>query len=117
MKKVAVILMLISFVVSVGYAKDKSKPEDKLPETQSVLSGKILDKQSGEELTGVAVRLNGMDEVCYTDFEGNFQFKNLKPGEYKLDIELISYNTIKDQKIKIGAQEVNELNINLEQEQ
>lgn len=115
MNRIALVLILISFIGIEVNAKGNSKPNDKLPVAQSVLSGKIIDKQSGEELTGVTVRLNGTDQLCYTDFEGNFQFKNLVAGEYKIDVELISYTTIKNCKIEVGSNEVNELNINLEQ--
>ena len=116
MKKLVILLLAFVVVVNLVSAKEKGNPEDKLTDTQSVLSGKVLDKISGEELTGVAVRLEGTDQICYTDFEGNFQFENLLPGEYELNVELISYNTVEDKKIKVGSNEVNELNINLEQE-
>ncbi len=58
-----------------------------------VVSGSISDVKSGESLVGVEVKLEGTDLKTYTDFDGNFTFKNVKPGEYKVVANYISYNT------------------------
>ena len=40
------------------------------------ISGKIIDKKTSEELTGVMVVLNNQD-TTYTDFDGNFFFPDI----------------------------------------
>ena len=37
------------------------------------LSGVVLDNETGEALTGVAIHFEGSNEVVYTDFDGNFK--------------------------------------------
>ncbi len=48
------------------------------------LSGTVFDFQSGEALTGVEVSIEGTDIKVYTDFDGNFEIDNVKPGNLTL---------------------------------
>lgn len=93
MKKV---LIAVSLMVSVAVvnAKDtdaKSKTKDSESAATMVLNGSIADKVSGESLVGVEVKIEGTDLKTYTDFDGNFSFEGVKPGEYKLVTNYISY--------------------------
>ena len=118
MKKLVLLIIVVLTVGSFTFAAEKSsKPVDSQVAVQSILSGKITDKLSGEELAGVLVRIEGTEESCYTDFEGNFKFASVKPGDYKLNIEMISYKNLETQKIHVGTKEAHELKINLEQAQ
>lgn len=54
------------------------------------ISGKITDKKTSEELAGVMVIVNKKD-TTYTDFEGNFYFKNVKKV-YDIDLQYPSYS-------------------------
>ena len=56
-----------------------------------VLNGTVADENSGEALVGVEIKIEGTDLKTYTDFDGNFSFENVKPGEYKLVTNYISY--------------------------
>lgn len=116
-EKSILIIIGMFLIASLGFSKDKGKPETSLPEFQSILSDKIVDQISGEELVGVAVKIERTDKTGYTDFDSNFEFGNIQFGDYKLNFELISYKEIKIQKIHIGQNEVHELNINLLQKQ
>ena len=118
MKKLLLLVIVVFAVGSFIFAAEKSsKPVDSQVAVQSILSGKITDKLSGEELAGVLVRIQGTDQECYTDFDGNFKFASVMPGDYKLDVELISYKNLETQKIHVGTKEAHELKINLEQAQ
>lgn len=117
MKKLVLIIIGIVCLGNFVFAGNKSKLVDSQVATQSILSGKITDKLNGEELVGVLVKIDGTDETCYTDFEGNFKFKGIQPGDYKLKFELISYKNVKTQKIHVGTKEAHELKINMEQAQ
>ena len=55
------------------------------------LKGKVIDKSTSEELAGVMVILNKTD-TTYTDFDGNFKFKNINKIN-KLELKYISYKT------------------------
>ncbi|MCF8361941.1 MAG: carboxypeptidase-like regulatory domain-containing protein [Prolixibacteraceae bacterium] len=116
MKKVVFLIIAIAFTANISIAKDKPAETKSAPAIESTLSGVIADQSSGEKLAGVAVRIEGTENVCYTDFDGNFKFKNLKPGAYKLDVEMISYKKVETQKINVDQGEVHELSINLKQD-
>lgn len=74
------------------HAKDnETKTKDSDANATIVLTGSIVDQKSGESLVGVEVKIEGTDMKTYTDFDGNFAFKNVKPGEYKLVTNYISY--------------------------
>lgn len=114
MKKIAIITIIIISAFGLS-AKDKAKPENSLPIVSPVLSGVVMDQQSGEKLVGVAVKIDGTDNICYTDFDGNFKFSDLKPGNYELAIEFISYKELKTNRISLSNNEVHEINIPLKQ--
>ncbi|MGF7137779.1 carboxypeptidase-like regulatory domain-containing protein [Roseimarinus sediminis] len=114
MKKIALIALALMMIAPV-FAEKKTKTEDNTPMVESVLSGKVIDQLTGEELVGVAVKLHGTETVCYTDFEGNFEFSKLQPGKYKLNVEMISYKEVLTQNIDVRNNELHELKIQLAQ--
>lgn len=62
------------------------------PALTITLKGKVVDFNSGESLTGVEVAIEGSTIKAYTDFDGNFEIKDVKPGNYNLVASYISYN-------------------------
>ena len=104
------ILILATFTVS---AKEK---DGNIIGTNNaatvILTGSIADEISGESLVGVEVKIEGTDMKTYTDFDGNFAFTNVKPGEYKLIANYISYQA-KTEILNASANE-NELKIKLQ---
>lgn len=54
------------------------------------ISGKIIDKETSEDLSGVMIIVNEKD-TTYTDLYGNFNFKNVKRIE-KIDLKYPSYS-------------------------
>jgi protocatechuate 3,4-dioxygenase beta subunit len=76
------------------------------------LSGTVLDSNSGELLVGVEVQIEGTETKTYTDFDGNFTFDNMKPGEYKLVANYISYKKCTET-LKVDGKE-NQVKIKLE---
>jgi hypothetical protein len=61
----------------------------------TAIEGFVCDRLSGESLTGVKVKLEGSEIVQYTDFDGKFRIENLKPGNYTIRVEYISYDSEK----------------------
>ena len=99
MKKILNILLLGILITGFNvYAigdkdkKDKEKKDITSTAPESIqIHGQVLDAITGEALVGVAVKLEGTQKVVYTDFEGKFRLNSIKPGNYKLYLELISY--------------------------
>jgi protocatechuate 3,4-dioxygenase beta subunit len=106
MKKylLAVFVLLAALTIS---AKDKdNKAKDAETGATLMVSGLVVDENSGESLVGVEVSLEGTDRKTYTDFDGQFSFNNVKPGEYKLTTNYISYRK-ESQEMKVNGKENN----------
>ena len=114
MKKVLFLFSLMFLTGTLTFAGDK-KASKESPESKQAASmqGKIIDKTSGEPLTGVLVKIEGTNNEVYTDFEGNFTFQNLKPGVLNLIVSLVSYkeNLTKDINLSAGKTSLIEIAI------
>jgi hypothetical protein len=79
------------------------------PDKENVISnnetvnfyGMVVEEATGEPLTGVQVYIPEIDQEVYTDFDGNFELNNLKPGEYNVEISFISFKKKELNKLKI----------------
>jgi len=102
-------VMFILFVSASVFAADNNKKENASGNEASVnFSGIITDQKTGELLAGVEVKIEGTDQKTYSDFDGKFTFRNLKPGNYNLVASYISYHKSNIKELKPGqAQEVN----------
>lgn len=79
------------------------------------ISGKIIDKKTGEELPGVTVVLEGTTTGAATDFEGKFLIKNIKPGIYSIIISCINYNKKIIKGVEVKANEVSIIDLTIEE--
>lgn len=112
MKKITILFALVITVFVASAAENKNNATDTENTATTILTGTVADENSGESLVGVEVKIEGTDLKTYTDFDGNFSFKNVKPGEYKLVTNYISYQK-KTEVLEVSAQE-NELKIKLQ---
>lgn len=86
---------LLVFTLGLVMASEKEAKVENSATTQKsgVLNGSVTDQTTAEALVGVRVELLGTNQVSYTDFDGNYSFKNLSPGTYKLAASYVSYQT------------------------
>lgn len=88
-------IIIAAFLVLLTLASNAKEKEANSADTKSsattIITGSIADENSGESLVGVEVSIKGTNIKTYTDFDGNFKFENLKPGEYTLSTNYISY--------------------------
>lgn len=110
MKK-GIIAIIMVLAVLVGQAKEKEGKSKNTEAATSALKGTVADEKSGEALVGVEIKLEGTDLKTYSDFDGNFSFNDIKPGEYKLVANYISYE--KETKTLNVSPSKNELKIKL----
>ncbi len=59
----------------------------------SGISGRLSDQGGGQPLSGAAVRLLGTRYFTVTDGRGDFQFQDVPPGEYVLEVTQLGYET------------------------
>jgi len=109
MKKTIFIILAIVLTASTGLFANNEKGEDKNTETSeaapatSILTGTVVDQITGEALTGVKISIEGTNQVVYTDFDGNFSFQSVKPGQYNLKVDYISYKANSLQEVKVNG--------------
>lgn len=88
----------------------KGDPDKK----ESVIHGKVIDKKTGEALAGVRVFVEGIEQVVYTDLDGNFELKNIKAGSYNISFNYISYKGSLLENIKLDPAKNKSLEITIE---
>jgi len=97
---------MLLLVIAIQAKETDSKSKDTDTQATFLLSGSIVDENSGEALVGVEVKIAGTDKKTYTDFDGNFEFESIKPGQYELVTTYISYEQ-KAQQLEIDSKENN----------
>jgi len=79
------------------------------------ISGKVIDKKTGEELIGVTIIVEGTAFGAITDFEGKYRISGLKPGVYTLIATYVSYNKKIIKGIEVKDKEMISLNFSMEE--
>ncbi|MCD4663938.1 MAG: TonB-dependent receptor [Bacteroidales bacterium] len=77
------------------------------------LRGKITDAETGEELIGAAVLVEGTFHGSSADLDGNYSIPNIEAGTISIKCSYISYESQKITGIDITADNVNILDIKL----
>lgn len=112
MKKFFLLSILVLAGLTMNAANEANpKPEakaEKAVENVMAINGLVLDNATNETLAGAVITVDG--ETIYTDLDGNFILKNLKPGKVKLTVKMISYA---DQIIEVDSRNVSKLDIKL----
>ncbi|MBN2172658.1 MAG: carboxypeptidase-like regulatory domain-containing protein [Bacteroidales bacterium] len=115
MKKIFLSIIFLA-LLGFGYAGnegEKSGVPASAPAATITLTGQVVDFSTGEALTGVEVCLDGTDIKAYTDFDGKFEFGEVKPGHYNIIASYISYNKSLIENYKADS-ENGDLNIKLQ---
>ncbi|MGD8305343.1 MAG: TonB-dependent receptor [Ignavibacteria bacterium] len=70
-----------------------------------IISGKVVDSETGEELIGANIILKGTTNGAASDIEGNYIIRNVNPDTYVLIASMIGYSqlTVTDLEIKPGS--------------
>jgi iron complex outermembrane receptor protein len=87
---------------------------------RTVLSGKVIDKSTGEALPGVSIYIPDLKTGTATDINGNYKINNLPPTKVVLQISFVGYKTIietvdlttiktKDFALETAIKEINEV--------
>lgn len=108
MKLKSIYLFMIAFLLTgILYANGG---ESKDPQVIS-LKGVVVDKDSKEALVGVKVIIEELDLELYTNLQGQFELKDVTPGQYNFQVSYISY---KDETITQNVDLSNKSTIKIE---
>jgi outer membrane receptor protein involved in Fe transport len=58
------------------------------------ITGKVVDAETGEPLTGATVGIQGTTRGALVDFDGNYLILNVPPGSYVLEARFLGYSTV-----------------------
>ncbi len=84
------ILKLVAFIAVFAF----SNPPSSTPENSVCdFRGTVVEDATGEPITGATVTIVELDKQIFTDFNGDFDFKNVKPGSYHVKISFVSYQS------------------------
>ncbi len=94
--------------------KAAGKTEQAAANTAVVLTGKVVDINTGESLVGAEITVEGQNLKVFTDLDGNFRIENLTPGNYNLVCSLISYKKSLVENLRLDANQKSGFEIGLE---
>lgn len=80
-----------------------------------IISGKIVDKESGEILTGAVIAIEGTSFRNMSGLDGSFTIKNIPVGKYRVTVHMVGYKLFSAEAVVTDTQE-GIVNIQLESE-
>ena len=87
--------------------------------SQTSLSGKITDADTGESILFASVALytkGALATGTETDFDGNYSFPNIDPGAYEVEVSYVGYAKYRASDVKVIDGEAKRLDIELSSE-
>ncbi len=84
-------------------------------QTTGKISGKVYDASSKEPLIGANVIIQGTMKGAATDLKGKFFIINVPPGVYTLRIQMMGYETVRYENLRVSVNRTTEVNIPMKQ--
>ena len=104
LKKITYLLLFAGMIFSsVVYSQGRGK-----------ITGKIIDKETNEELIGVNVMLEGTTMGAATDIDGVYYIIGVPAGSYNLKASFIGYHPLIVQDVRVQTDLTTEINFELE---
>jgi hypothetical protein len=69
---------------------------------KKVLCGTVIDKTTGEALTGVKVEVKGTNTFCYTDLNGKYVLTVSTDSKQEVEANVVGYEQIKLKTNELG---------------
>lgn len=79
------------------------------------ITGRVVSKSSGEPLPGVNIIVKGTYYGSATDANGNFEIRNITPGNYDLEITMIGFKVHLHAGVNVVRGETTRLTIEMEE--
>lgn len=84
--------LIILVAIFLGFSSVEASNKDN---GKKVLCGKVVDKTTGEALTGVKVEIKGTNTFCYTDLNGAFVLSVNLDGKQEVEANVVGYEQLK----------------------
>ncbi len=76
----------------------------------AIIKGKALNSKNNEPLPFVSIAIQGTTDATATDINGNYELKNLKPGNYNLSASYVGFESITIFEIAVSNAKPTEIN-------
>ena len=86
-----------------------------IAQNTGTLEGVVTDEATGEVMPGVNVTLIGTTKGAATNESGEYQIRNVEPGQYRVKASFLGYATYQSDAVSLEAGETVTLNIALEE--
>lgn len=83
------------------------------PVSDANIVGHVIDAENGEHIPGCVVKLTGTNMAVMTDGSGHYVFRDLKPGQYTVEVSYMGYSSQK-KTAEVKPQQTLELNFEIE---
>ena len=84
--------------------------------TSGKIAGTVKDKDSGEELIGANILIEGTSLGASTDKDGYFVILNVPPGIYTLSVYYLGYAPLQTENVKVSVDRTTTLQLKLSSE-
>ncbi|MFW6020338.1 MAG: carboxypeptidase-like regulatory domain-containing protein [Bacteroidales bacterium] len=112
MKRIFLFTVIVSMLFSVNLlAGDDGNT--KANKKSATIHGKVLDHESGENLVGAVIKIEGTDIKEYSNLNGDFNINEVEPGSYNLVISYISYSNSYIENLEVNVGEDKQLKVHL----
>ena len=96
--------LLVSSVTGFSRSWNKgNRGSNEVATIESKVIGYVVDRNTGEAIVGAKVKIEGENQEAYTDFDGQFEFTNLRPGTYTIICNMVTYEDFKINKVEVGV--------------
>jgi hypothetical protein len=85
----------------------------KLNAQSGSITGKVLDKETGEPMFGATVVIKGTTQGDAVDENGKYTIKPVQPGTYTLVVSNLGYKSIEINNVYVSPNEMVEVNANM----
>lgn len=104
-------------IASLGTTTTLAAPttESQRPVTDANIVGHVLDKATGQHISGITIRIKGTSYATTTDRSGHYYLKNLKPGRVEVIMQGLGYAT-QSQIITLENKKTIEVNFHAEED-
>jgi outer membrane receptor protein involved in Fe transport len=82
---------------------------------KGILTGKVTDAKTGEEMIGASVLLKGTYYGASVDVNGNYTIRNVNPGTYTLKVMFLGYTPIERTGLVVEAGKTLTINFQLQE--
>lgn len=87
------ILVLLTMTALFGAMRNTLAQNSSDKERKSSLTGKVIDQETHNPVSGVTIRLSDSNKGVETDEKGEFNIRDLKYGTYRLTVTMVGYKS------------------------